>query len=645
MLGRAWAMRWRCSRCSLLLLLPWLVSCLYDAEKRIESARLYGNIDEYAYWYVDLVVGTPPQRTSVIVDTGSGLAAFTCANCNHCGEHLDPNFDFEASSTAEWVPCGSQCTDRCRNDHCGYHQGYVEGSSIDGWWFKDYFRLGDTIQHNPAVFATMGCHNNENKLFYTQEANGILGIAPEFDGSTLIQELFKDSTHVDSHIFSICLAERGGRLVVGGHNASYHRGAIQYVPLLRNIDTYRVTLSSMSVNGVQLSTDYRSTMIDSGTTYTYMGSGPYRALSNAIKTHCRDHGNCGRNTGSCWRLSKIEDLDNFPPVEVKFGDVRTTWKPKAYLYRRGGGLVWCFAFDNDGPGAQTTLGASWMMHQDIIFDMQAHRVGIVPAECPEYRERPLHTVGGPSTTTKTRTTTSTTLTTTSTTFTMTSTTLTTTSATLTTTSATLATTSATLAATSTTRTTTAQLTPPPPPVGVQPSPPSTTGIGTTAPTMATVTRGETLPPPTTTSETEATVTGEGTQDEGTPDVNSTNKTGLEEKEVELAQEAASGVGKLAAILGGLAIAATCVGCVWYRSHSASGQSYEKQEDALEVPPDIVGSSGVVVDPDDIFAIDDDDENLGFPDEEFGGSAAPGAHAVATAGSPARDHKDHVTGCE
>jgi len=31
-------------------------------------------------------VGTPPQRKSVIVDTGSHYTAFPCAGCNNCGE-------------------------------------------------------------------------------------------------------------------------------------------------------------------------------------------------------------------------------------------------------------------------------------------------------------------------------------------------------------------------------------------------------------------------------------------------------------------------------------------------------------------------------------------------------------------------------
>jgi len=374
------------------LLLPVEVTGLYDATHRIESARVYGNIDHYAYYYIDLLIGTPQQRVSVILDTGSGVCAFPCASCGHCGHHIDPAFDFGHSSTASWTPCGSSCSDRCSSGKCSYYQGYTEGSSISGFWFQDYVSLGDSIQHNPAVLGRMGCHQNENNLFYTQRANGILGVGPHSRGGgrTLLQELFTDRTHVDSRIFSICLAEWGGRLVVGGHNESYHTSPVQYTPMLLNRGYYGVSLTGMKVDGNLVATRFGSSMVDSGTTYTYMGSTPYRQLRDAIITYCRGHENCGATLRSkCWDVpGGAAGLSRFPTIEVLFGSITSAWVPKAYLYRKGTGNKWCFAFEDDGAGANTVLGASWMLHKEIIFDMAANRVGIAQANCPEFRERP-----------------------------------------------------------------------------------------------------------------------------------------------------------------------------------------------------------------------------------------------------------------
>lgn len=370
----------------LISLYPPRVAGLYDPVNRIESARLYGNIDHYAYYFVDILVGTPPQRVSLILDTGSGLAGFPCKNCGHCGKHIDPNFDFAKSSTAKWKPC-SKCQGRCRNGKCYYHQGYQEGSSISGFWFQDWVRLGDSIQRNPPVFTDVGCHSDENRLFYTQKANGILGIR---GANTLLERLFQDKQSVDQRVFALCLAEWGGRLVVGGYNASYHTGDIQWIPVQPS--SYGVSLTSMRVADGAPFADFRHAVIDSGTTYTYMGRGPYKALRSGIENYCRQRQGCGaKQQGSCWTVKGLyEGLKEFPKVEVQFGKVRTVWEPRAYLYRKGSGQSFCYSFEDDGPGASTVLGSSWMLYKELVFDLRTSKVGIVEANCPEYRKRPDH---------------------------------------------------------------------------------------------------------------------------------------------------------------------------------------------------------------------------------------------------------------
>jgi len=119
------------------------------------------------------------------------------------------------------------------------------------------------------------------------------------------------------------------------------------------------------------------------------GSAPYHSLRNKIEGHCRSNGKCGLARGSCWVID--EGLAGFPTVEVVFGGtVVTQWAPKSYLYRKGRSNSWCYAFQNDGANANTVLGASWMIHKEIIFDMSSNQIGIVNAKCPEYKDRPPH---------------------------------------------------------------------------------------------------------------------------------------------------------------------------------------------------------------------------------------------------------------
>ena len=74
--------------------------------------RLDGVLDEAPLFigtgthYVNFFVGTPPQRVSVIVDTGSHYTAFPCNGCGGCGTHTDTYYDQKKSSTSEELKCG-----------------------------------------------------------------------------------------------------------------------------------------------------------------------------------------------------------------------------------------------------------------------------------------------------------------------------------------------------------------------------------------------------------------------------------------------------------------------------------------------------------------------------------------------------------
>merc|ERR1711879_749872 len=89
----------------------------------------------------------------------------------------------------------------------------------------------------------------------------------------------------------------------------------------------------------------------------------------------------------CW-VTPDGSANSFPDVQVFFSDTITSWQPKAYMYHVNATGHWCYGFLDDGEGANTTLGATWWMHQDVVIDLYKGRVGIAPRECPEIRQRP-----------------------------------------------------------------------------------------------------------------------------------------------------------------------------------------------------------------------------------------------------------------
>ena len=128
----------------------------------------YGTHFSYVY------VGTPPQRQSVIVDTGSHYTAFPCTGCSQCGQHTDAYWDLKNSSTAKISKCGK--------DPCSFGQSYSEGSSWKAFKVVDKFWVGgvDVKQldgGDKAIDFMFGCQTSETGLFRTQLADGIMGMA------------------------------------------------------------------------------------------------------------------------------------------------------------------------------------------------------------------------------------------------------------------------------------------------------------------------------------------------------------------------------------------------------------------------------------------------------------------------------------
>ena len=119
-----------------------------------EELPAWGTVYQgYGTHYVDIWVGTPPQRQTVIIDTGSDITAFPCEECTtNCGKgyHTDPSFKHSESSTFERLTCGECSFDKCKNhmiQHrpekiCKVGVSYAEGSSWDAYESRDQVYLG-----------------------------------------------------------------------------------------------------------------------------------------------------------------------------------------------------------------------------------------------------------------------------------------------------------------------------------------------------------------------------------------------------------------------------------------------------------------------------------------------------------------------
>ena len=364
--------------------------------------------------YANLYIGSPPQRTSVIIDTGSPNTAFPCTECVGCGDHTDPYFNPSESSTSRQLTC-SDCsapqlrgsfkdwdpsTGRCdrQADTCTLGQSYAEGSSWNAVQFKDKVWLGrhETQENSKAHLQLaetefkFGCINRQAGMFSSQVSNGITGFGRA--SSTLVTQLH-DSGVIENQVFSLCFAKDGGSLTIGAPESDPRLRApgkqVAWVPLVESRQQWwTVTVTSVWIGQVRMEGGVSSfatgkgTIVDSGTTDTYLPTDVQEPFKKAFKTAS------GQEVvgGQSYNFSPSQ-INALPSIFIELsggqsnGGATIEMKPSDYLEQtgQGSGVYRMHVYCNEQDGA--ILGANFMRNHDVIFDEDNNRMGWVEADC------------------------------------------------------------------------------------------------------------------------------------------------------------------------------------------------------------------------------------------------------------------------
>jgi hypothetical protein len=346
---------------------------LDDAQlRRRDIAQQVGALYQgYGTHYIDLWCGTPPQRQTLIVDTGSGVTAFPCSGCQNCGVpdyHTDKLFVEADSSTFSPSTCdagsGDTCTTHrghCKPDgSCTMSMAYAEGSRWDAYESTDLCYVGgphdapllvdDGKQEDEdidpqhashlAFNLVFGCQTLVTGLFKTQLADGIMGM--NIQSEAFWYQMFDAGKLGPAKIFALCfsrqpLAERkgteAGALTLGGVDTRLHSSdmvftsrasegrngffSVQVRKVYMREGKYGDRAKSSSedaqdgVRDLAVSFDHLNhggIIVDSGTTDTYWN----RQISTAFQQVFKEMS--GRTyTHSALKLS-TEELAKFPTI-------------------------------------------------------------------------------------------------------------------------------------------------------------------------------------------------------------------------------------------------------------------------------------------------------------------------------------------
>ncbi|GLT98922.1 hypothetical protein SLE2022_163960 [Rubroshorea leprosula] len=278
-------------------------------EMPINSARDYG-LGEY---FVSFKVGTPSQKFTLMVDTGSEL---TWMNCRYrCGKRCRENgrrinrrrvFWADLSSTFGPLPCSTwMCRVELMNlfslttcptplNPCNFDYRYIDGSSASGFFANETVTLDVTNGRRARLHDVLiGCSNSFKGITFDEGADGVLALANSKYSFTA-----KATQHFGGK-FSYCLVDHlshksASNYLIFGDNREETSllGETRHTKLELNLirPFYAVNVVGISIGDKMLeiplmawdATQGGGTVLDSGTSLTMLSDPAYKPVMAAL---------------------------------------------------------------------------------------------------------------------------------------------------------------------------------------------------------------------------------------------------------------------------------------------------------------------------------------------------------------------------
>ncbi|MQL81198.1 hypothetical protein Taro_013654 [Colocasia esculenta] len=392
----------------------------------------------YGGYAVSLGFGTPPQQIPLVLDTGSEIVwvpctkSYLCSNCNPSAPDSNatakvPVFFPRSSSSARLVGCRNpKCTwihtpeflSRCRD--CPLNATAADCSPVCPPYMLLYgsgstggLLLSETLRVSPQGAAVsnfvVGCSLFSSK----QPAAGIAGFG-------------RGPASLPSQLglarFSYCLISRrydddageSGSVVLGGARES-SRDDLASTPFLKNPAVgspfsiyYYLGLRKITVDGKKVKIPHAAlmpipagdggTIIDSGTTFTYMEPNVFEPVARAIEDAVADRYN--RSTAAekmtglrpCFSLAAAaaaatEEV-RLPELAFHFkGGAKMRLPMSNYFIIAGNSGAVCLTIVTDaGAGAggpSVILGSFQQQNYYVVYDLEREWLGFRQQSCLE----------------------------------------------------------------------------------------------------------------------------------------------------------------------------------------------------------------------------------------------------------------------
>ncbi|KAH8803483.1 aspartic peptidase domain-containing protein [Xylogone sp. PMI_703] len=319
-------------------------------------------------WYGDIEVGTPPQKISVVFDTGSAdliIPSISCESdpgCTGIREKFDPT---KSSSVTTYA-----------NETWSIMFGGVGVAASDVETASGITAI-DTISLAGLTVPSFqfGLIQDLTAGFANDPFSGIMGIG--FGGFRVGSKSFIESLiqtgQVEEAVYGFYLTPEAvghSEITIGGVDNSKIQGEINYIPIDTSFGFVLGSVDSISVNGIIADTNIRG-IFDTGTANLIGPRDHVQAIYALISPNITTFDDLGTY---CMPCEELEQLN--ASVSLSIGGINYIIPPEEFnIGPLGGGLCQTFINSNPPGGNSFTIGGSLLKHYYSVWDMGNSRLG------------------------------------------------------------------------------------------------------------------------------------------------------------------------------------------------------------------------------------------------------------------------------
>jgi hypothetical protein len=371
---------------------------------------MQGNLTFWAEFFVEIGLGTPPQKMLVDIDTGSTDLIVYTPGCSGCPSKPYKSYNPGASSSSNQVWCSSSSyncnSENCFSsmDPCTWEDDYAGGSDMTGDVYRDVMTIGGVTTQGPIAFGGITQASfPPGQPFQPDGISGLAGMAFQplsgFGASNWFDQFVFDYSWYAG--FSLCLntlnGDHGGALSLG---VDYSKDSRFLFTALTEEEWWNIALNDIKIGGKSLGLtnwDYNNegVIVDSGTTLLIVTNLIMKSIRTSFESMCDNTplvGVCGTKPGKsmfdgyCFGMTNAQ-LSAFPTLTFNipgWGDV--SWDSTDYLWE-GAGVdgLYCLGIQALAPGSNTgvIIGDVLMQKFHLFFDRNNDQIGLAhKSTCP-----------------------------------------------------------------------------------------------------------------------------------------------------------------------------------------------------------------------------------------------------------------------